>query len=680
MSTLIVAVHAAHYAAMMSLVGGFGFLLFIALPAGREAGGADASACRRLNRFLLRLIAWSLVLSLLTGALWFGAQAASMSGLPLEEALAPRILATVLLKTLFGQVWLARASLALGLGVLLLVVRSPKSARGWQHLGVAGGVLAATVLAAIALVGHANSENGTEHLVHIAADMVHLLASAAWLGALLPLAYALTPPRHGAGSDWLRVASIATRRFSTVGVVSVASLVLTGLVNSWFLVGNVPGLVGTTYGRLLLVKLALFLAMLSLAAVNRQRLTPRLLSLPGATPADAMPQAVEWLRRNALIENSLGVALLVVLAALATSVPAVHTQPIWPFSITLNAAGVALTPIARVVLMAAMAAGALALAATALAVWRRRWRFAAVAVAAAMAAAFVSLRPFIVEAYPTSYIHSPVRYDALSIARGEPIYRENCTACHGAEGYGDGPAAAALTIKPANLTGEHLFHHGEGTLFWWVSNGIAGTPMPGFGSILSDSQRWDVLTFLRAQADAEQANIMNANVEPWRPVVAPDFTFQIGERGQETLKQQRGRAIVLLVLFSEPASIQRLRELDESAAQLDRAGVRIIAVPMLKDPTAADSTTDLRLRRLTIAEAGPETVAAYGLFRRTASIDGVPAMPPHMEFLIDRQGYLRFRWSPEYGAGWNQVADLLKRVDFLNHETPRPPAPEGHVH
>ena len=55
-------------------------------------------------------------------------------------------------------------------------------------------------------------------------------------------------------------------------------------------------------------------------------------------------------------------------------------------------------------------------------------------------------------------------------------------------------------------------------------------------------------------------------------------------------------------------------------------------------------------------------------------------MPPHMEFLIDRQGYLRYRWSPVYGTGWDRMAELVKRIDLLNREPPRPPAPEGHVH
>jgi putative copper resistance protein D len=149
--------------------------------------------------------------------------------------------------------------------------------------------------------------------------------------------------------------------------------------------------------------------------------------------------------------------------------------------------------------------------------------------------------------------------------------------------------------------------------------------MPGFADQLSEHQRWDVLAFLRAQADAERANVMTADTGPWGPVVAPDFAFQIGHAPQETLKQQRNRSIVLLVMFSDASSMPRLRELDAASAQLERAGVRIIALPMAKDTEAADKL-EPALSHLAIAQSDPETTAAYSLFRRTPSVEGVPAM------------------------------------------------------
>jgi len=59
-----------------------------------------------------------------------------------------------------------------------------------------------------------------------------------------------------------------------MGYVAVATLIGTGLVNSWYLVRNVTALLTTQYGQLLLAKLALFAGMLSLAAINRFWLVP----------------------------------------------------------------------------------------------------------------------------------------------------------------------------------------------------------------------------------------------------------------------------------------------------------------------------------------------------------------------------------------------------------------------
>src|SRR5262249_57226864 len=84
----------------------------------------------------------------------------------------------------------------------------------------------------------------------------------------------------------LALAREATLRFSTLGLISVGLLIATGVVNGWTLAGSVPALIGTDYGRLLLAKVALFLAMVSGAAINRLRLTPRLALTVSSPPCD----------------------------------------------------------------------------------------------------------------------------------------------------------------------------------------------------------------------------------------------------------------------------------------------------------------------------------------------------------------------------------------------------------
>ena len=666
-------VRGAHYASVVSSFGCFAFLLAVARPAWRATGGA-ADKAGLLDHFLLRLIAWSVALALASGLLWLWVVAAGMSGQPLGAALSGKLIGTVLTATGFGRLWQFRFAVEIVLAGFVLFCGSTGRQSGWLLFGGVGGLLSGLVLGSLALGGHGADDTGSAGVWHLGADILHLLAAGGWLGALIPLIFVLRQARR---PDWPPIARQATLRFSTLGLVTVATLIATGLVNSWYLIGNLPALVGTPYGQLLLVKLALFAAMLSLAAVNRGRLTPRLLGLSADHPGG--PDPMRQLSRNAACETGLALCVLLVMGALVHLKPGLHDQPVWPFPITINPAGIVLNQSAQLVLFAAATVAALGLGAAALALWRRRWLVAAASIAAIVLASGVGLRPFVVEAFPTSYMHSPIRYGALSVARGMPLYAENCVLCHGPYGYGDGQAAASLKVKPADLTGQHLFHHGEGTLFWWVSHGVAGTPMPGFSDQLSENQRWDLLNFLRAQADAEHANAMTADSGGWGDVVAPDFAFQIGHAGQETLKQQRNRSIVLLVLFSDPDSSPRLHALDAAMAQLEGAGVRVIALSMTKD-AAALPKPELELPHLSIAESDPATIAAYGLFRRTPSVDGVPPMPTHMEFLIDRQGYLRYRWSPAYGPGWDRMADLVKRIQSLNGEPPRPPAPEGHVH
>lgn len=700
MNALTIVVHAAHYAAMMLLAGAFGFALFIGGPALAGLGAAESAERIRLGRFLTRQIWWSLAAAVLTGLLWLAVQAASMSGLPLARALSPDILGTVLGKTQFGQAWSLRGALALALLIVLLTQRGRVDAQGWNPLFIGGALLAAALLVTIAFAGHADAETGIERLVHLGADMVHLLASAAWLGALLPLVHALTPPRQSAGVGRLALAAETARRFSRVGVISVSALVLTGLVNSWFLVGNIPGLVGTSYGHLLLIKLALFASMLCFAAINRQRLTPRLVALPGTTAESYVPNALRYLRRNAMLETGLGVMLLGVLAALGISTPALHTQPVWPFPFDLSWEEAEDAPWIQGGLMAAGVAGAIGIGVLVYGLMRHRRPLALSGVLTLTVALLTPLVLLAVPAYPTSYFHSPVPYGVASIARGEPIYRQNCVVCHGTKGYGDGPLAASLPIKPADLTGEHLFHHGEGTLFWWVSNGIENTPMPGFGSALSETQRWDVLNFLHAQADAEQSNRMTAAVEPFLPVVAPDFAFQRPDGAQETLSAMRGKATVLLVLYTLPGSLARLRALQAASPDFERLGTRIIAIPMSPQATATPAELGATREHTILAYPNPDTVASYALYRRVPADEGVPPKPQHMEVLIDRSGYLRARWWPDHTPtsgpravtrgpdtnsdrkrGWRDLPSLFKEIERLNAEPPRPPASAAaHVH
>jgi mono/diheme cytochrome c family protein len=93
---------------------------------------------------------------------------------------------------------------------------------------------------------------------------------------------------------------------------------------------------------------------------------------------------------------------------------------------------------------------------------------------------------------------NPLPLDTDTIARGQQLYVTLCLNCHGKEGKGDGPGAAALEEKPANLPARiKKTHETDGELFWKISEGHAAMPKWDATS-LSEMQRWQLVNYIRA--------------------------------------------------------------------------------------------------------------------------------------------------------------------------------------
>jgi len=159
---------------------------------------------------------------------------------------------------------------------------------------------------------------GVTRLVHQINQMVHLLAAGLWLGSLVPLAGLLGRARSTSETGWIYIARDAVPRFSQMGYAAVALLAASGALNTLLLVGSTQALVGTPYGRLLGLKILLFLAMVTVALFNRSRLLPRLRREAQASAA------VAALIRSVLCEQGLGHAILAVVSVLGTWPPAIH--------------------------------------------------------------------------------------------------------------------------------------------------------------------------------------------------------------------------------------------------------------------------------------------------------------------------------------------------------------------
>jgi putative copper resistance protein D len=214
---------------------------------------------------------------------------------------------TMLSETEFGHAWCWHLGFAVALVAASLMPR-----RRWQT-GLAGAA-ALLALASLGWVGHAAMDMGGR-AIHQVNQMAHLIAAGAWLGGLLPLEMLLRRALRSDGGTYEFLARAALPHFSQMGYAAVTLLVVTGTVNGIMLVGSFHALLTTGYGRLLMIKIALFAAMVGLATINRLRLLPRLRGQPPLT------EPFSVLCRSVLGEQALGMAILAVIAVLGTSPP-----------------------------------------------------------------------------------------------------------------------------------------------------------------------------------------------------------------------------------------------------------------------------------------------------------------------------------------------------------------------
>jgi putative copper resistance protein D len=194
--------------------------------------------------------------------------------------------------------------------------------------------------------------------------------------------------------------------------------------------------------------------------------------------------------------------------------------------------------------------------------------------------------------------------------------------------------------------------------------------MPAFGRELSEEQRWDLVNFLRALSSGYAARAMRPTIELDRPwLVAPDFTFTVGPTPPRSLREYRGRRIVLLVLYDLARARPRLAEIAGRDGTLAMLGVEVIAVPVHDARDAIKRIgREPRVLFSIVTEGAEAIVDAYRLF----------ATAPHVELLIDRQGYIRAVTRGNGEAG--DLDKTIAEIQRLNDEKAPPPAPEEHVH
>lgn len=288
MNGLFAGLRALHFASLMAIWGVSLYLMLL-----QRALGISVPA--RTQKAAMTTAA---TLALVTAVLWLLLVTGQMSG-DWRAASDPGAIRTVALETRFGHIWLGRIA---GLVLLLLLTLWRRSTASWFF-----ALLAGLLLASLGLISHAAASTGLTFL-HALNDAVHLLTAGFWMGALLVLMLLIW--RHRGRPDELFA---PFRLFSLWGVYAVALLVVTGVTNAALIVPVHSISPKSAYADVLAIKIAIALAMIALAVINRSHLLPALRNHENG--------AVRRLHNNVMVEAVLGAAVIAIVGYLGLMPP-----------------------------------------------------------------------------------------------------------------------------------------------------------------------------------------------------------------------------------------------------------------------------------------------------------------------------------------------------------------------
>ncbi len=204
---------------------------------------------------------------------------------------------------LLSQTAMGWAAIARTAAYIVLIAFMVKDARR-----AFASIAALTATGTLCWNGHGVMTDGGMGWVHLVANALHLIAGLSWIGAIAAFLWAAMWPNGSA-----HALSITLERFAKTGTSLVAILLATGIINTFFIVGwgGMLSFANTIYGRVLLIKICLFAAMLAAAAANRFSLSARL----------AASSSFGALRISLGAELILGVGVLAFVSLLGTLDP-----------------------------------------------------------------------------------------------------------------------------------------------------------------------------------------------------------------------------------------------------------------------------------------------------------------------------------------------------------------------
>lgn len=568
-----------------------------------------------------------------------------------------------------GSLLLARTVVGSLLLVFVVVVtfwRQYTPMSSWQLCLIWGA--STLLIGSGALAGHYAGDEDAVYLVAVHA--VHMITASLWAGSL-PLWWMTV--RAGSRQPAFPAAIVtAVRRFSRAAMVLVSVLVVAGLLLANQFIDNQGDLLATPWGMLVAAKVAL----LSLALLAANSIRKALPDWSAGMSAGVIGKAL----RSVGVEAGVVLVILMLAANLGQITPALHVQSVWwlPFRLSFDA--IAPNKVMVQTFWTALSVALAALFALALLVWRRSGTVGIIVCTLVLAAgAGTAVWVVVVPAFPDTFRRSDVAYLSESIANGARLFRENCTACHGTGGHGNGLLSSRTKRPPADFSAPHTALHTAGDMYWWIGNGISAGGMPGFPA-LSDEDRWDLVNFLRVFSQGFQARVLSQSITPEKSWLGAPDIYLAGPAGElSQLKTLRGTPVLLV--FDRDGQAGRSHRLPMLAEWRQKTGRSLALVYIAPDLSPADRLPS----GVWQAQSPQDAMLTYEFLTRTlptrgeTAVLGVPRA--HAEFLLDRYGYIRARWIPEEEPeGWANPDALAAELDRLTAETRIPPPPDDHIH
>jgi putative copper resistance protein D len=577
--------------------------------------------------------------------------------------------------TRVGQIWILRFAAAILLLLAILYLCNVSKTRWRYALCVA---IATLPLIASSLASHAAAEELS--VTAVMPYALHLILAGVWFGALPAFMLLIFDKTNKTNKFNI------LRRFSSVALPVMLLIIFTGLiVANQIFDGYYAALVATPYGWLLSIKIFLLVIILLIAAGVRSYWLPLLNCKQDSDVSNGNNGIRRWVR----IEFILALLLLLLATIITNTTPAKHTLiENWPFSFRFSVIATWNQPNVAIQVWSGVAILVAAIAILQLG-WLRNWgikRLIFIPALLFISGGAIALQALTIQAYPETYRRPPVPFDVISVAHGATLFAQHCVECHGPQGMGNGIKSRTLSTKlPDLLIEPHTIEHTPGDFYNWITNGMVNTDMPGYIDKLSDEDRWDLVNYIHALSRGYQARILTPEIVPNKAYVKPPvFSYQGHDGSPGTLQEFRENKAVLMVVFSWPQSMSRLEQLKQAYGRLKEQDVMLLAVPNT-DLTVEDMKQLIanELPFPIVTQGAAEIATSFALSRRTLShpdIIGRGTTPDHMEFLIDRKGYLRARWIPSVdSSGWSNIDQLNLQINALNREKMNIPFPEDFV-